>query len=125
MHCHVRNPETGAPVRDLAYYRKAGLSVYTVETHIRHLAEAKLGTQFKVSTQIISADEKRVRLWHACLTDKGVEIATGEQMLLHVDLKAGRTTPFKSPLRDNIAALAAAHAHLPLPNGACQSIGSK
>ena len=34
-----------------------GHSVYTVETHIRHLAEAKLGTQFTVSTQIISADE--------------------------------------------------------------------
>ena len=42
---------------------------------------------------IISADEKRVRLWHACLTDKGVEIATGEQMLLHVDLKAGAQLP--------------------------------
>ena len=22
VHCHVRNPETGAPVRDLAYYRE-------------------------------------------------------------------------------------------------------
>ena len=37
------------------------------------------------------------------------EIATGEQMWLHVDMKAGRTTPFKPPLKENIAALAAAH----------------
>ena len=52
------------------------------------------------------------------MTDKGKEIATGEQMWVHVDMKAGRTTPFKLPLKDNITALAAAHAHLPLPVGA-------
>ena len=47
-------------------YLEQGYSVYTVETHLRHLAEAKLGEVIHVSTQIISADEKRVRLWHSC-----------------------------------------------------------
>ena len=103
-------------------YMQTGHSVYTVETHIRHLAEAKLGEQITVSTQIISSDEKRVRLWHSCVTDKGVEIATGEQMWLHVDMKAGRTTPFRLPLKDNIVALATAHSQLPLPEGAGRSI---
>ena len=106
-------------------YVKTGHSVYTVETHIRHLAEAKLGEQINVSTQIISADEKRVRLWHDCVTDKGVKIATGEQMWLHVDMKAGRTIPFKPPLKDNIASLATAHAQLPLPDGVGRSVGRK
>ena len=106
-------------------YVKTGHSVYTVETHIRHLAEAKLGDRITVSTQIISADEKRVRLWHDCVTDKGVKIATGEQMWLHVDMKAGRTTPFKTPLKDNITAIAAAHAQLPQPDGAGRSVGQK
>ena len=106
-------------------YVETGHSVYTVETHIRHLAEATLGEQIAVSTQIISADEKRVHLWHACVTDKGKEIATGEQMWLHVDMKAGCTTPFKPPLKENIAALAATHAHLPLPVGAGRSIGGR
>ena len=104
-------------------YLDTGNSVYTVETHIRHLAEAKLDEQISVSTQIISADAKRVRLWHSCVTDKGVTIATGEQMWLHVDMKAGRTTPFKTPLRKNITAIAAAHAHLSLPEGLGRSIG--
>ena len=103
-------------------YMQTGHSVYSVETHIRHLAEAKLGEQITVSTQIISSDEKRVRLWHSCVTNKGVEIATGEQMWLHVDMKAGRTTPFKLPLKDNIVALAAAHSQLPFPDGAGRSI---
>ena len=106
-------------------YVETGNSVYTVETHIRHLAEAKLGEQIAVSTQVISADEKRVHLWHACVTDNGKEIATGEQMWLHVDMKAGCTTPFKPPLKENIAALAVAHAHLPLPVGAGRSIGGR
>ena len=106
-------------------YVKTGHSVYTVETHIRHLAEAKVGEQINVSTQIISADEKCVRVWHDCVTDKGVKIATGEQMWLHVDMKAGRTIPFKPPLKDNITSLATAHAQLPLPDGVGRSVGRK
>ena len=106
-------------------YLDDGYSVYTVETHIRHLAEAQLGDVIYVSTQIISADEKRVRLWHSCETDKGVEVATGEQMWLHVDMKAGRTAPFQSPLAHRIEVMAKAHAILPLPDGAGRSIGTK
>ena len=68
---------------------------------------------------------KKCPLWHDCVTDKGVEIATGEQMWLHVDMKEGRTTPFKPPLKENIAALATAHAQLPLPGGAGRSVGKK
>lgn len=104
-------------------YLDTGHSVYTVETHIRHLAEAKLDEQITVSTQIICADEKRVHLWHSCVTDKGVKIATGEQMWLHVDMKAGHTTPFKPPLRENITAIAASHAQLSLPDGVGRSVG--
>ena len=106
-------------------YLEEGYSVYTVETHIRHLAEARLGDVIHVSTQIISADEKRVRLWHSCVTDKGTEVATGEQMWLHVDMKAGRTAPFQSPMRSRIKAMARAHAVLPLPEGAGRSVGQK
>ena len=38
---------------------------------------------------------------------------------------SGCTTPFKPPLKENIAALVAAHAHLPLPVGAGRSIGGR
>ena len=106
-------------------YVETSQSVYTVETHIRHLGEATLGEQIAVSTQIISADEKRVHRWHACVTDRGKEVATGEQMWLHVDMKAGCKTPFKPPLRENIDSLAATHAHLPLPVGAGGCIGGR
>ena len=106
-------------------YLDQGYSVYTVETHLRHLAEAKLGDVLYVTTQIISADEKRVRLWHSCVTAAGVEVATAEQMWLHVDMKAGRTAPFQAPMANRIDAMARAHAVLPLPEGAGRSIGTK
>ena len=106
-------------------YLDQGYSVYTVETHLRHLAEAKLGDVIHVSTQIISADEKRVRLWHSCVTNAGVEVATGEQMWLHVDMKAGRTAPFQSPMAHRIEMMARAHAELPVPGGAGRSIGAR
>ena len=106
-------------------YLDQGYSVYTVETHLRHLAEAKLGDVIHVSTQIISADEKRVRLWHSCVTNAGIEVATGEQMWLHVDMKAGRTAPFQSPMAHRIEMMARAHAELPVPGGAGRSIGAR
>jgi len=44
-------------------------------------------------------------------------------MWLHVDMEVGCTTPFKPPLKETISALAAAHAQLPLPDGAGRSVG--
>lgn len=108
-----------------AEYVAAGYSIYTVETHIRHLAEAKLGEQITVATQIIYADEKKIRLWHSLTTDAGLEVATGEQMWLHVDMKAGRAAPMREPLSGRMLALYEAHKVLGLPEGAGRHIGQK
>ena len=108
-----------------AEYVAAGYSIYTVETHIRHLAEAKLGEQITVATQIIYADEKKIRLWHSLTTDAGLEVATGEQMWLHVDMKAGRAVPMHEPLSGRMLALYEAHKVLGLPEGAGRHIGQK
>jgi len=106
-------------------YVEAGFSIYTVETHIRHLAEAKLGEKITVATQIISADERKIRLWHSLKTEAGIEVATGEQMWLHVDMKAGRTAPMQGILRQRMLALFEAHQSLAMPEGAGRYIGQK
>ena len=56
-----------------AAYVAAGHSYYTVETHIMHLGEAKLGDAFHATTQILATDEKRIRLFHriACRRRQG------------------------------------------------------
>ena len=106
-------------------YVAAGFSIYTVETHIRHLAEAKLGEQITVATQILYADEKKIRLWHSLKTGAGLEVATGEQMWLHVDMKAGRAAPMREPLSGRMLALYEAHKALAMPEGAGRHIGQK
>ena len=106
-------------------YVEAGFSIYTVETHIRHLAEAKLGEKITVATQILSADERKIRLWHSLKTEAGIEVATGEQIWLHVDMKAGRTAPMQGILRQRMLALFEAHQSLAMPEGAGRYIGQK
>jgi carnitine 3-dehydrogenase len=73
-------------------YVKSGFSYYTAESHILHLGEAKVGQTITGTVQVLSCDDKRIRLF-VRLTRDGVEIATVEQMLLHVDMAAGRTVP--------------------------------
>jgi len=105
-------------------YLAAGHSVYTVETHIRHLREVAGREQIAVTTQVLGADEKRLHLFHVMTHGAtGDLLATGEHMLLHVDTAAGRSCPLLAPLASAVAAAAAAHESLPPPDGAGRSIG--
>ncbi|MCW4115354.1 carnitine 3-dehydrogenase [Aurantimonas sp. MSK8Z-1] len=107
---------------DMAYV-EAGHSYYTVETHIRHLGEAKLGEALICRTQVLGHDGKRLQLFHS-LSKAGAEtpIATAEHMLLHVDTAAGKAVAARQPVLDAVAAIAAAQAGLPRPEGAGRSI---
>lgn len=101
-------------------YRAAGHSLYTVETHIRNLAEVSEGARLALTLHVLGSDTKRVHILHEVLAvgPDGIEqvIATGEQMLLHVDAAAGRTSLMPPALEERVAALAAAHADLPRPD---------
>ncbi len=43
-------------------------------------------------------------------------IATAEQLLLHVDTRAGRAAPFPGPVAARLRKIRAAHAALPVPS---------
>ncbi|TAU44153.1 carnitine 3-dehydrogenase (plasmid) [Rhizobium leguminosarum] len=110
---------------DLAYV-EAGQSYYTVETHIRHLGEAKLGQAIHSTCQILGVDEKRLHVFHTlCDTATGEALATAEHMLLHVDSKAGKATPAPAVILDKVKAIAEAHANLVAPEGAGHHVGQK
>jgi carnitine 3-dehydrogenase len=108
---------------DVAYVA-GGHSYYTVETHIRHFCEARLGQALYSTCQILSADEKRLHVFHR-LHDAatGHLLATGEHMLLHVDSDAGRAVPAPAYMLAKLRSLADAHAGLPLPEGAGRRVG--
>jgi carnitine 3-dehydrogenase len=106
-----------------AAYLGLGASAYTVETHLRHLREVAGLEQLEVVTQVLDADEKRVHLFHTLKhVASGETRATGEHLLLHVDTAKGTTAPWREPVAGRVAAAAAAHASLPVPEGAGRSI---
>jgi carnitine 3-dehydrogenase len=53
----------------------------------------------------------------------GELLATGEQMLLHVDMNAGRAAPMPEWLLGHVQAIHAAHSTLPRPAQAGAAIG--
>ncbi|WP_159952525.1 carnitine 3-dehydrogenase [Rhizobium sp. 18065] len=110
---------------DLAYV-EAGHSYYTVETHIRHIGEAKLGQAIHATCQILSTDDKRLHVFHTIHdTASGDTIATAEQMLLHVNSAAGKTVPAPAEILDRLQPIAAAHANLPAPDGTGRHVGQR
>ena len=109
-------------------YLASGHSFYTVETHLRHLAEAQLGEVIEVSTQVILAEGKKLHLFHelAVADEAGPRrVATAEHMIVHVDTAQGRAVPLTGALADNLARLSASHEHLPLPEDGGRAIKSK
>ena len=108
-----------------AAYVGAGRSYYTVETHLRHLSQARAGDDLTCATQILHADDKRLHVFHT-LHVSGADgpAATAEQMLLHVDAGAGRATAVGPELRARLDEILAAQSSLPLPEGAGRAIGS-
>jgi carnitine 3-dehydrogenase / betainyl-CoA thioesterase len=106
-----------------ADYLGAGGSYYTVETHISHLGQLYAGDRVQALTQVLGWDDKRLHVFHALVrVGEHDPVATGEHMLVHVDAGAGRASPVGDRVRDQVAALATAHADLPRPRRAGRRI---
>jgi acyl-CoA thioester hydrolase len=104
-------------------YRDAGHSLFTVETHLRNLREAREGERLSLTIQVLGTDAKRLHIVHEMHSAAGGLIATAEQMLLHVDTRAGQVTPFPSRMAGLLREISAAHAAaLPVPEYVGRSI---
>jgi carnitine 3-dehydrogenase len=109
-----------------AEYRAAGGMFYTVESHVRHLAEAKAGEALYVTTQVLRVDDKRLHVFHRLhRRGDGALLATGEQLHLHVDTAAAKAKSMDAGLRAKLEALRAAHAANPVPEEAGRPVGSR
>jgi acyl-CoA thioesterase FadM len=105
-------------------YRAAGHSLFTVQTMIFNLAEAHLGDTLDLALQLIDADDKRLHIFHTMHHgETGELLATGEQMLVHVDMNAGKSAPMPPELHRRVHAVLAAHAGLERPAQVGRSIG--
>lgn len=98
-------------------YRAAGHSLYTVETHLHHRDELGLGDPLTVSIRLLDADGKRVHLFQEMRHGAtGVLVATAEQLLVHVDMGAGRSAPLPDEVAARLDAVLQAHRALPVPD---------
>ncbi len=106
-----------------ADYIATGGSYFTVETHVRHLAEAHAGAPVYVETQCLSGAGKKMHLFNSLYHQDGTLLATGEHMLIHVSLKTRAASEPSADVLANLLAIAEGHANLPAPEGAGRAVG--
>ena len=75
------------------YQARTGCTTYTVEAHLRFLAEVSRGQTVDADVLLVDADAKRLRL-HTTLRVDGTDVLTGEYLFLHVDQGAGGVRPW-------------------------------
>ena len=110
-----------------ADYLAAGSSYFTVETHIRHLDEVTAGNEIYATSQLLMGEGKKMQLFHhlyaADADGEDRLLATGEHMLIHVDINSPSSSLPSDAVAAKLAELAAAHEKLPRPEGAGRAIG--
>ena len=99
---------------DAAYIASGG-SYFTVETHIRHLAEVHAGARIRATTQLLDGSGKRLHLLNRIHDGSGQLLATAEHLLLHVSLETRRASLPGPALQQRLAEIQAKHAALPRP----------
>lgn len=88
---------------------------YTMETHIRHRAEAKVDTPLWSETEILGYDEKRLHLYHVLFDSSGKLLATGEHLSIHVRFSSAAPAP--DEMMQKIKQLFDLQLPRPLPDG--------
>lgn len=97
-------------------YRRDGHSLYTVETHLHHRREVSEGEPLSMTLRVLDHDDKRVHVFHEMFVgDSDVLLATAEQMLVHVDSRAGRSAPMPRDLLRRLKVIHRAHDGLAVP----------
>jgi acyl-CoA thioester hydrolase len=101
------------------YLKKAGHSTMVVESHVRYLREVHLDAPLRVTAQLLGFDAKRFHIYEELVhaTENWVS-ATCETMTLHVNMATKKVGPWPDKVVDALKRMQAAHAGLPVPEGA-------
>ncbi|WJY20953.1 carnitine 3-dehydrogenase [Fontisubflavum oceani] len=108
-----------------AAYIASGLSYFTVENHVRYLAEVHAGDELKITTQVLATEGKKLHLFHSMTRGDGTLAATMETFLLHMDFQARKSVAPQGAVAEALAQYAAAHRGLAMPDGAGRFVGQR
>jgi acyl-CoA thioester hydrolase len=81
-------------------------TIFTLETHICYLREANLDEPLTVHLQLLDYDEKRLHVFLVMKNAQGDRVATSEQMLMGMDVAAGRPGIFPDAIMSEIVTVA-------------------
>ncbi|MFT5426416.1 MAG: carnitine 3-dehydrogenase [Gammaproteobacteria bacterium] len=104
-------------------YVASGKSYFTAETHLRYLQEVQGGEIITITTQIISAEGKKLRLFHNMYNQSLELVATCETLLLHMDMKVRRSSLPTKSIVEKITALQEAQQNIAMPEGVGRHVG--
>jgi acyl-CoA thioester hydrolase len=111
---------------DAAYVRGKRGMVFTLETHLTYDRELKLGDPFRIATQILDWDAKRVHFFHSMYhADAGFLASTNDQIMLNVGFESRRSEAWPDDIRARLEAMATVHGKLPWPEKAGRRVTLK
>lgn len=74
-------------------YRLQGYSFFSVQGLMRNLRECRVGTSFRVMTEMIGYSDTQLHIYqYVTDVERGITAATGEHMMVHVDTNARKRT---------------------------------
>ncbi len=94
-------------------YIDGGLSYFTVENLIQFRNETHPGEKVYVTTHVLQAEGKKLRLYHEMFRDGGELLCTCNQLLIHVSLETRRSCEPGPEMAAKMAALHEAQSKLP------------
>ena len=74
------------------------------------------GDPLNVTTQVLEGRGKKMRLFHRLCHADGRLLATGEQLLIHVNLETRRSSEPAPAVTARLSEIASVHAGLPAPD---------
>ena len=101
-------------------------SVFVVESHIVYELEVLEGVQIEVETQVLDVVDKRLQVFMTMReTENSDMVATIEIMMLYVDLKTRKSTPFPTHIMLQLSQIKESHSSLIQPPQIGRQIGFK
>jgi acyl-CoA thioester hydrolase len=97
------------------YNVRTGATLMVVEEHTRYHAELSQGDRYRILARLVGHSPKKLHYLLAMENLDGVLAATHEELALHVDLAARRSSPMPPAALAAVEALEAAQAQLPPP----------
>jgi acyl-CoA thioester hydrolase len=99
-------------------------STFAAEIHVSYARELHAGDAFRIYTQLLDYDEKRIHYFHRMAhLGEGWVAAGNELMSLHMDMSARKVAPMHPDIQANLAELMSNHAALPVQPEAGRAMG--